>query len=71
VIFLDRFPGFVGRKERALCRIARQTEQRQPTQMGAGVSLQSRIAPIDRLGILQCTEPYVHDTKPLDYRVFE
>jgi hypothetical protein len=52
---------------------ARQSKQRQPKLMGAGVccSLQSRIAPIDRIGILQCTKPYVHDAKPPDYRVFE
>jgi hypothetical protein len=41
--------------------------------MGADVccSPQSRIAPIDRIGILQCTKPYVHDGKPPDYGVFE
>jgi predicted HAD superfamily phosphohydrolase len=47
VNFLDRFPDFFGRKERALYRIARQSKQCQPNQMGAGAycSLQSRIAP--------------------------
>jgi hypothetical protein len=69
----DSFPDFFGRKERALYRIARQSNQRQPNQMGAGASCspQSRIAPVDRIGTLQCTKPYVHDTKPLDYRVSE
>jgi hypothetical protein len=73
VNFLDRFPDFFGRKERALYRIARQSKQRQPNQTGAGAyrSPQSRIAPVDRIDILQCTKPYVHDTKPPDYRVFE
>lgn len=63
MMFLDSFPDFFGRKERALCRIARQ-----PKPMGAGVycSPQSRIATVDRIDILQCTKPYVHDTKPLD-----
>lgn len=66
-------PDFFGRKERALYRIARQSNQRQPNQIGAGAycNPQSRIAPVDRLGILQCTKSYVHDTKPPDYRVFE
>lgn len=68
MIFSDSFPDFFGRSERALYRVARQSKP-----MGAGVycSLQSRIATIDRIVILQCTKPYVHDTKPLDYRVFE
>src|SRR3984893_9899133 len=30
-----------------------------------------RIAAVDCIGILQCTKPYVHDTKPQDCRVFE
>jgi hypothetical protein len=64
----DSFPDFFGRKERAVYRIARQPNQMEQALLAAP---QSRIAPVDRIGILQCTKPYVHNAKPLDYRVFE
>src|SRR5580704_7506313 len=54
--------------ERALYPSARQPK---PMEAGVHCSLQGRIAVVGYIGILQCTKPYVHDTKPQDYRVFE
>jgi hypothetical protein len=65
MIFLDSFPDFFGRKERSLLpyRASTKTASTKTNGTEAHCSPQSRIAPVDRISILQCTKPYVHDAK--------